>query len=276
MYYAMGGGVGHLVRARALLHTLAYSGRVTVVTSSPHAFDPRIRAGFDVLVAPRALDQRREAFRDWLFEALERTGAERLCLDTFPAGILGELEAVPRGFLLWHVARRLRWENYASLLRSSSLRFERCFSVESLHPEQHAFLERHCDAMTQLELRDPPAAREPARPIAGPYWLVAHSGPHTEVSELVAHALEMRSFEEVRAPIYVATQCTPRFVHPEVVTVDAFPAEPYFAAAERIVTAGGFNVLRQTRAHRRKQTIVPLPRRFDDQFERARLARSGA
>lgn len=270
VYYAMGGGLGHLVRARAFLHTLEYSGRVTVVTS-PQALNARTHDGFDVLVAPQVLDHRPDAFRDWLFDVLRRVEADCLCLDTFPAGILGEIETVPPGVELWHVARRLRWENYAPIVRDSVLRFAHCYSVEALDLEQEAFLARRCDSMSRLDLRDPPSL-ESASPIPEPYWLVVHSGPHAEVSELVEHALEMRALEHARAAIYVATQCT--FSHPEVRMLEAFPAEPYFAGAERVVTAAGFNVLRQTRAHREKQTIVPMPRRFDDQFERARLARS--
>jgi hypothetical protein len=279
----MGGGLGHLVRARAFVHSVGFEGRVTLITSSALARDPRVAPGVDVVVAPEELDRQPSDFRSWLFRQLEQVAADRLCLDTFPAGILGELAAGwSQGLKLWHVARRLRWENYAPRLREvrarqpsePELRFDQCWQVEALHPEQQAFLEQHCDEITPLDLRDPPAPNSaPLRERS--YWLVVHSGPSEEVADLVEHALEMRAIERAQAPIYVATQCQPRFEHPEASTIDVFPATPYFEGAERLVTAAGFNVLRQTQAYRHKQTIIPMPRRYDDQCERARSARAG-
>jgi hypothetical protein len=55
--------------------------------------------------------------------------------------------------------------------------------------------------------------------------------------------------------------------------LDIFPADAYFADAQRIFSAAGFNVMRQTARYRSKHTALPMPRRFDDQFERARRAR---
>jgi hypothetical protein len=39
--------------------------------------------------------------------------------------------------------------------------------------------------------------------------------------------------------------------------------------ASRIVTACGFNVMRQTEPYRDRHTFLPFPRRYDDQFTRA-------
>jgi len=41
VYYAIGGGLGHLVRARAVLHTLGVADAV-LVTASPFAKDARV------------------------------------------------------------------------------------------------------------------------------------------------------------------------------------------------------------------------------------------
>jgi hypothetical protein len=85
----------------------------------------------------------------------------------------------------------------------------------------------------------------------------------------------MRSIERAEVPIYVLARCHASFEQANVRMLDAFPATPCFEGAARIITAAGFNVMRQTRLYRHKQTIVPMPRRYDDQFERARLARRG-
>jgi hypothetical protein len=273
VYYAMGGGLGHVVRASAFVHSVGLTARVTLITASEFALDSRIAAGFDLAVAPSELDRQPDEFRSWLLALIESVGADCLCLDTFPAGILGELDARQVcGLELWHVARRLSWQNYATLLPAVPVRFDRCWRVEPLHPEQEAFLERQCDEVIPLDLGDPPA-QSVTPPIAPPYWLVVHSGPESEVADLVAHASEMRAIEQIEVPIYVVTQCQLTFGQTNIRMLEAFPATPYFEGASRIITAAGFNVVRQTSRYRHKQTIVPMRRRYDDQYERARRAR---
>ena len=74
------------------------------------------------------------------------------------------------------------------------------------------------------------------------------------------------------APLWIASFDPPVRLPAHARLVDAFPAQAWFAGAERIVSAAGFNLMRQTRAFRGKQSVLPLPRRNDDQFERARRA----
>jgi hypothetical protein len=60
---------------------------------------------------------------------------------------------------------------------------------------------------------------------------------------------------------------------PDLVVIDRYPVWPVHADADRVFTAAGFNAMRQLAAHRERHRFLPLPRRFDDQFERARRAR---
>ena len=51
--YANGGGLGHLTRIRAYLHTRPPGGEpVTILTGSPFAADPRVIGGHRVRSAP--------------------------------------------------------------------------------------------------------------------------------------------------------------------------------------------------------------------------------
>ena len=56
LYYALGGGLGHLVRARAFLHTLGLDGEAALFTSSRFASDPRVTGGLRVVRVPEELD----------------------------------------------------------------------------------------------------------------------------------------------------------------------------------------------------------------------------
>ena len=66
LYYAMGSGLGHLTRARAVLHTLAIHAPVTLITASPWCHDTCITDSAHVMQVPAALLRDRPAYRHWL------------------------------------------------------------------------------------------------------------------------------------------------------------------------------------------------------------------
>jgi hypothetical protein len=283
LYYAMGGGLGHLVRARALLHTLGLERRAALVTASPHARDRRVVGDLPVHVAPPdAGDADRPVYRRWLGALMRRLEPEEIYVDAFPIGLLGELvdlqsasqrTAGPR---LVHVARLLQWPAYARAFPDvARARLHRTYLAEPLHADHEAALRAICDDILPLTLRDPPpdaasvaAADVLARALPARFWLVVHSGPREEVAELVAYARELQQLEGDGAPIVVA--------HPQWASADAdlhaidlHPATPLFARASRVVSACGFNVMRQMAPYRERHRVLPLPRRYDDQFTRA-------
>ena len=269
LYYAMGGGLGHLTRARAFLYTLGLDGASTLLTSSRFASDPRVTGGLPVLHVPAGLDGDREGLRAFLEKAIPDLGASRLVVDAFPAGILGELAGwrPPPGLALWHAARLLRWERYAADTSARLPRFEKTFVLEALHDDHRSALAAASVEIGPLDLVDPPST--PADPVEAPYALVVHSGPDDETNDLVACARELLRADGSEARIVVASPERPRDLPPDVSWRDAFPATALFGGAERIVAAAGFNVVRQTAPYRAKRFLVPYPRRFDDQFARA-------
>lgn len=104
---------------------------------------------------------------------------------------------------------------------------------------------------------------------ADPFGWIVHSGPATEVAQIIAYAAEIRTIENRDAALWIAGQYAPGKLPASTRIVDVFPAQIYSAAAERIFSAAGFNVRQQTIAYREKHTVLPMPRRYDDQFERA-------
>lgn len=273
VYYAIGGGLGHLVRAQAFLRTIGHADTAIVLTASDFARDARVGAGVEMLIAPKSLEHDAAALRRWLMRELERIGADCLCVDAFPAGILGELCDLPAGLVpdFWHVARLLRWEEYAQVMRGAVPRYEHVWRVEELTEPHQRFLDRHCDRCADIELVDAPCVAAEVD-VCEPFWLIVHSGPHAEVSELVAYADEIRSMEGVAVPLWLASLEPPVHLPPGTRMLDAYPAAAYFPHAQRIFSAAGFNVMRQTAPYRDKHAVLPMPRRFDDQFERARRA----
>jgi hypothetical protein len=268
LYYAIGGGLGHLVRARAVLHTLGIEGEAVVLTASTHASDRRVVGELPVIRAPDSLDHDRAELRRWLDAVLAAVRPERVIVDAFPAGVLGELRDldVP----VDHVARLLRWPRYVRRLDGPLPQIETTFVVEPLHPDHRTELAAASSRMEPLHLVDPPAPIRDdaagAAPVDGAALvngaaLVVHAGPDHEVEALVSLA------RSTGRRVMVA--------RPGGGDLDVHPAAALFPHAGHIVTAAGFNAMRQAAPFRDRHTYVPFPRPLDDQHARAQLASGG-
>jgi hypothetical protein len=220
VYYARGGGLGHLTRARAFLHTLGRQDAVIVADQR----DARVTGDIPVVSEIPPGD---------------------LILDTFPAGLFGEIE----GGVVDYVARYVRWDRYA--LPADPPRIRRAYILEPLHPEQEQYVLSHASAVEPLELHDPPPVGQPLPDLPPKYVLVAHSDPG-EREELLAYARDVCREEGVTDPI---------------VAPDFYPATLLAPNATRIFTGGGFNAMRQFGGDPRHRPL-PFERRFDDQYLR--------
>jgi hypothetical protein len=257
LYYAAGGGLGHVTRARAFLHGASLDG--VILTAA--AVD-----GIDTLVIPEPLRRDLPAYREWL----RGRGAEHIILDTFPAGLFHEFDDLELSCTFDYVARYLAWPRYAKM--SNPPRFGTTHVLEPLHEEQERFIaERSAQIDRAPKLIDPESAVT-VHSIESPYTLVVHSGPAAEVEELIDYARFAAKTEgETSQRIVVATRAT--INASDVIVVDAYPATSLAAGATRIVTGAGFNCMRQFGGDPRHHA-VPFPRRYDDQFIRAARARS--
>jgi hypothetical protein len=229
VYYTMGGGLGHATRARRVLETLRIDDAVIVASCKP---DARVTGRYRVA------------------DSLDGLHAERIIVDTFPLGLKGELAGID--VPLDYVARLLKWDEYRRCVPDPLPHFGTMYAVEEV---SHAV---PCDRVVNLTLnpaRCPPLAARSA------YWLVVHSGPAEEVHDLIAYAEELQNLEHDHSEIVVVSQCG--------IGLDVVPASALFPNATRIVSAAGFNVMLETEPYRDKHHILPMPRRFDDQFARA-------
>ncbi|TDC44743.1 hypothetical protein E1281_32820 [Actinomadura sp. KC345] len=253
--YASGDGLGHLTRLRSALHTLRLDGPVTVVTGSPFAGDARVTGGWQVVrSAPGTAGP----------------APDEVIVDAFPAGLKGELTRgrIPPGARVTHLARLLRWDVYAPTLPADPPRFDRTFVLEPLASGHEAYLRGVSDELLPLALTDPPS-----EPVDADGWLIVHSGPEPETLELVAYAHDLASVEGVRPPMTLVSPQRPDGLAPEVRHLDVYPACRPGPNVERIVTAAGFNAVRQFAPWRAIHRMLPFPRSLDDQFTRAARAR---
>ncbi len=278
LYYALGGGLGHITRARALLSQ--WGVRAKLLTCSVHAANPVVCAGLDLLSVPEPVVAQAVVFGPWLQGQLHRLRPHTLYLDSFPAGLFGELSgmSLPAGMRIHHLARLLRWDAYRSLLRPGVPRLHRVDVLEPLAPEHLAWLAAQADRMGGLEVREP-LLKMDARvlrhflALTRPRWLVVHAGPDGEIEELLDYAREQARLEGVSPKLVLIAPEYGGGLDPGELRLACYPSAPLFPLADRIISACGFNIMRQTRAHRERHRFLPMPRRFDDQYARAALRR---
>ncbi|MEU4162505.1 hypothetical protein [Actinoplanes sp. NPDC026670] len=253
--YVQGGGLGHLTRIRAYLHTCHPGETATILTASAFTADSRVRGPHRLLPAA----------------ALPSLRPSTLVVDAFPAGLDGELSAasVPSGARTVHLARLLRWDAYQRILPAEPIVFDETWLLEDLTPAHRAHLTGRCAPLT---LTDPPCP--PSRDALEGAWLIVHSGPLPEIQELIGYARDCAAAEDAHPRLVLVSPSRPAGLPVDVEHVSLYPAWPLFPAADRVITAAGFNAVRQLAPWRAKHLMLPFPRRFDDQFTRAATARA--
>lgn len=298
VYYAIGGGLGHLSRALAVAYSLER--RFSVIASAlPPGTDASgslplaLAPYFDRILTPPAPLARGTAgpsparsFARWLQKRIDRLQPARLYLDAFPAGLFGEIGGLllPVDCDIIHVARRLRWERYRRRLdgalatsTAGTPDFALTYLTEDLDPPQQAYLARHSQRLVRLELQDPPLDPTPSTrallaQLPRPLWLVAHAGSPEETERLLAFAYETARRTtapgDPTAPTIVlnAPAAPAGFDGP---LIREWPACALFGLADRIFSGCGANTMRQTRDHAARHYCLPFARRFDDQERRA-------
>jgi hypothetical protein len=268
LYYAVGGGLGHLTRGRRVLEALGLQERAAFVTASPYARDERVTGGIPVIEVPPQLERAPAEHRTWLRNLIRERQPERLIADAFPAGIQGELSGLP--IAMDHVARILRLDEYRRAVTDEMPRFGTTWMVEELAPDHEAFVRAQSERVVALDLTPVP----PVHVAAESFWLVVHSGPDEEVSELVEYAANLRDLAvDPPARIVVATRCNVPLPAGFELTGE-YPVTHLFPSAARIISAAGFNVMCETAGWAAKHHVVPFARRFDDQYLRAARRRA--
>jgi hypothetical protein len=283
LYYAVGGGLGHLTRARAVVQSLGLDDELVVLSASAFGEDPRILGNAHFVRVPMALATDLAVYRCWLREVIDTLSPKLMFIDAFPAGLFGEfcdLE-LPRGLQLYHVARLLRWERYEQRLRGALPQFEMSLCVEPLTEEHRLFLRQCSSAVVALELVDPPgpdATAERAllarlRREGDELWLVVHSAPSWETAQLYRFALAQAAEEGCSPKIVVVAPKALPWPHHDVTQLSTYPASALFPEADRIVTACGFNAMRQGLRWGSRHLFMPFSRSLDDQHLRAERQR---
>ena len=276
-YYAAGGGLGHLTRARAVFHTLQIQGHKVILTASEFALDRRVTGDFELIQIPPRFAADVAGYQSWLRNLFNKYQPSAIYVDAFPVGIIGEFcdFDFPPSTSLFHVARLLRWEVYSKLFCGKTPHFEKTYLLEKLAAVHEKFLYFCSTHIEPLRLQDPDEVLtaseqeliESLKNTQQPLWLVVHAGGADEIRELVAYAEACRQIEAPDARLLLIAPSCPGDLRIE--HYPFYPAYRLFPYVERIVTACGFHSMRQTEPYKQKHRFLPFVRQFDNQFQRA-------
>ena len=270
LYYAMGGGLGHLTRSLAILGKAPqFSGSVRLMTSS--LLTPMIiaYAPCPVDYVPGEYLSSMQKYVKFLQEYLQRYQIETIILDTFPVGIVGEWTRVGRELPRILIARYLRWEAYLDRINNSYDPFpEHTLVLEPLARGYHTIITTYSQAISLdapimlQEFEELSAAMPSKRGI-----LIVHSGNLEEREELVKRAQDKcNEWDQQEGNI--------EMIFPER---GIYPAEQIIPRYSYIISGAGYNMVAMASQAptTRKHFLHPFQRRFDDQVERLKRFQKG-
>ncbi len=256
LYYACGGGLGHVTRAGAILRKLPASAHVLAFADPPW---PLLREHIPVTVCrgrtPRALGAEVAA-------ALTLT-PRVLVVDAFPDGVFGELAPLLPAL---HCPTVLIWRHLRAPYRDAAIAAAAHFDVVLQVEDGPAPLGAvACPPVLGYDAAELlPAAEARQRlgaPATGPVILAVGSADTAWTARLFA----------------LLRKAVPRAAlgaHLCAVTPGPAPLLPCLPGAEVVVGAGGYNLFHETAAVGVPAIFLPQPRRFDDQHWRTRAART--
>ena len=268
LYYAVGGGLGHLSRAKKLFQYYGITDYkvITSQTSNPvFSIDQVVCLDVELQASPVRL-------YNYIKSLIEKYDVSTFFIDTFPTGILGELNVAQlREFCtVNYVARYVKWDKYKEKL-PHKVSFDKSIIVDDLCQEQYEYIKSVSLALETIQLPILGFTDNPVPQFNEAYWLINHSGPSEEVLELLAYAQEIAALEHQEPLFVINTQSSmiTLVANDKMKIINNYPATALFKQAAKIITACGFNVMQETISYSEKHVFIPFNRKYDDQFLRA-------
>jgi len=275
LYYAPGGGLGHLSRAKAFISTLHFEvGDFILLTNS--GFVDIVFENANIIAIPDEYYHQPDKLIDLIHSVINQYNINEFYVDSFPNGIIGELGMLKESACsFFYIARSLSWGNYLPLIGPEHLTFDKTFVVEKLDLEQSNFIKQNSSDTQEIELmystgRNPELRRAILSTFRNPPWLIVHSEPFEELQLLVDYARDTAEIEKMNPEYLVISQAKQKLSGENIRQINYYPASDFFPFSDKIFTACGFNSMYQTIHFADKHHFIPFVRRFDDQFARAR------
>jgi hypothetical protein len=271
LYYALGGGLGHVTRALAALHTLEIREKAVVLCSAGIPGLELADNNIHFVIPPNFSFREKDKLHAFIQQLIDETRPREFIVDSFPLGIYGELSNIVFKNSRSYVARILRWDRYTKLVGENFYAFDQTFLLENLHENHRFVVDRIGGRSSGLSLVDPPQTGfMPPIQNLEQQWLILHSGPEEEVDDLICYAKEIRNIENKHNPLLLVNPSViNKWDHLQLKHIRYYPGHLLMPKVDKIITGCGFNVMRQAKPFHHKHHFLPFARRFDDQHLRA-------
>ena len=276
LYYALGGGVGHIIRALAVLHTLNIRENVLIVSTVDSSFLKPLPRTIQFAKPPLALCNDPNKLTAYIQQLINENQPSELMVDSFPLGIVGELKNINYFGTRTYLARILTWDRYSKCVGNQFYIYDRTLVLEPLHEDHQYIVDRISEMVLPLDIIDPPLPKPlPFLQDVEHHWLILHSGPDEEINDLINYAKQIRNIELKQNPLLlVSPSAINKWSHQQVMHKRFFPAHQLMPFVDKIITACGCNTMRQAKQYRHKHHFFPFSRRYDDQYFRAAFYRN--
>ncbi len=270
LYYAMGGGLGHLTRSLAILNNapdLSKSIRLMASSKLAPMVSPMIPCPVDI-VDDVTISSRKRYYK-FLKSYIETYRIRGIVLDTFPCGIVGEWEHIAREMPRILIARYLKPTAYFKKIGVDT--FLPPTQVLSIEPLEDSYLEI-LNRNSRIACLNAPIILSSEVPYSHDNynrnkWLIVHSGSEDEGRILIGLAKEKMSISG--------------YEHITVETCfkedNIYPAERIMPRYSVVISGAGYNMVSVACMGNKNQEYIlhPFKRRFDDQFQRVDRYRKG-
>ncbi len=200
LYYAFGGGLGHLCRSKSVIDTLHLpEHEFIILTNSPYVNLVFKKA--KIVQIPAGYYNKKKELNQLIHSIIVDYKISDFYIDTFPGGIIGELNDLEANNVkMFYIARILNWENYAPLISPGLSRFYKTYIVEELPYIQYSFIKsksNYCEKIkliysSNYEFKMPDEFKNEFN---SPPWLIVHTGSFEELTELHRYASDIAEFE---------------------------------------------------------------------------------
>ena len=282
LYYALGGGLGHLTRSIAILSALPEEVRsdFMLMASSEHAMLASASVPCTFNVVPNDVMASKSAYYEYLNDCMLQNRIRAIVIDTYPFGLLHEWNELAPNLPRLLIARYLKTAMYDKDKGSATMTQNyptKVLCIEELDDMYFIKMKRYSDVELiddPIILEGPEVASASAVELSKKYvfndkdWLVVNSGGVDELNLLTGFAKDLMSKAGVQNP------------EPSVLSTEhgIYPANTVISSFANIVSAVGYNMAATALSDADKGTkhhFLPFERRFDDQFLRLDRLRSG-
>jgi hypothetical protein len=269
MCYCMGGGLGHVYRHLALWQHL----NPYVITNCEAVKNGSIKLDGAGCFIPEPKDYAdAEHLKKWVYGVIDEVKPDKIILDAFPAGVLGELSDLNADFDIEceYTARILKVADYMKRVSGRLPRFTKVNLAEKLGEGQYGWIKGMGAELVNIK---PVYSKNGAPVVELPKQclLVVHSGKLSEVEQLVRFAEKIAEAENIDKNIVVIGQAKGISDIFNYQCHETLNAHLLFDKAYAVFSGAGYNTMHQMSETKVNHYVIPFARPLDDQFLRLKM-----